>query len=145
MGLSVSTETAEKIAKIVADIKKGRVRDQFNFERTQLIRQIMQSAVAVDSTQVYYDLVDREKGVFIYEDHVVRPVWEQSSGRVTGFEILPASVLDRPRIDVTLRISGFFRDAFPGLIDLFDSAARAVAPWWPDQCIDTLKTLIEGG
>ena len=45
----------------------------------------------------------------------------------TGFEILPASVLDRPRVDVTLRISGFFRDAFPGLIDLFDSAVRAVA------------------
>src|SRR5246500_3679314 len=57
----------------------------------------------------------------------VRPVWEPSSGRVTGFEILPASVLDRPRVDVTLRVSGFFRDAFPGLIDLFDSAARAVA------------------
>ncbi len=56
-----------------------------------------------------------------------RPVWEPGSGRVTGFEIMPASVLDRPRVDVTLRISGFFRDAFPGLIDLFDSAARAVA------------------
>jgi cobaltochelatase CobN len=57
----------------------------------------------------------------------VRPVWEGASGRVTGFEILPASLLDRPRVDVTLRISGFFRDAFPGLIDLFDSAVRAVA------------------
>src|SRR6516162_7793919 len=57
----------------------------------------------------------------------VRPVWEQSSGRVTGFEMLPVSVLDRPRVDVTLRVSGFFRDAFPGLTDLFDSAARAVA------------------
>src|SRR5204863_3983595 len=57
----------------------------------------------------------------------VRPVWETASGRVTGFETLPASVLDRPRVDVTLRISGFFRDAFPGLIDLFDSAVRAVA------------------
>jgi cobaltochelatase CobN len=56
-----------------------------------------------------------------------RPVWEVASGRVTGFEILPQSVLDRPRVDVTLRISGFFRDAFPGLIDLFDSAVRAVA------------------
>jgi cobaltochelatase CobN len=56
-----------------------------------------------------------------------RPIWEPASGRVTGFEILPASVLDRPRVDVTLRISGFFRDAFPGLIDLFDSAVRAVA------------------
>ena len=57
----------------------------------------------------------------------VRPVWERASGRVTGFEILPASVLDRPRVDVTLRVSGFFRDAFPGLIDLVNSAARAVA------------------
>jgi cobaltochelatase CobN len=57
----------------------------------------------------------------------VRPTWETASGRVTGFEILPASVLDRPRVDVTLRISGFFRDAFPGLIDLFDSAVRVVA------------------
>ncbi len=57
----------------------------------------------------------------------VRPIWEASSGRVTGFEILPASVLDRPRVDVTLRVSGFFRDAFPGLIDLVDAAARAVA------------------
>ena len=57
----------------------------------------------------------------------VRPVWEPASGRVTGFEILPVSVLDRPRVDVTLRVSGFFRDAFPGLIDLVDAAARAVA------------------
>jgi len=57
----------------------------------------------------------------------VRPVWEPASGRVTGFEILPASVLGRPRVDVTLRVSGFFRDAFPGLIDLVDAAARAVA------------------
>jgi cobaltochelatase CobN len=56
-----------------------------------------------------------------------RPVWEAASGRVTGFEILPPGILDRPRVDVTLRISGFFRDAFPGLIDLFDSAVRAVA------------------
>ena len=48
----------------------------------------------------------------------VRPVWERASGRVTGFEIMPASVLDRPRVDVTLRVSGFFRDAFPSLIDL---------------------------
>ena len=57
----------------------------------------------------------------------VRPTWDSGSGRVTGFEIVPRRVLDRPRVDVTLRISGFFRDAFPGLIDLFDSAVRAVA------------------
>ncbi|MGF1501368.1 MAG: cobaltochelatase subunit CobN [Paracoccaceae bacterium] len=56
----------------------------------------------------------------------VRPRWDGASRRVTGFEILPLSVLARPRVDVTLRVSGFFRDAFPGLIDLVDSAARAV-------------------
>jgi cobaltochelatase CobN len=57
----------------------------------------------------------------------VRPQWEPKSGRVVGFEIMPASLLDRPRVDVTLCISGFFRDAFPNLIDLVDSASRAVA------------------
>ena len=57
----------------------------------------------------------------------VRPRWDAASGRVIGFEILPLSLIDRPRVDVTLRISGFFRDAFPALIDLFDSAVRAVA------------------
>jgi len=56
----------------------------------------------------------------------VRPTWDNASRRVTGFEIMPLSVLARPRVDVTLRVSGFFRDAFPGLIDLVDSAARAV-------------------
>jgi len=58
----------------------------------------------------------------------VQPRWDAgASGRVSGFEILPLSVLDRPRVDVTLRVSGFFRDAFPAQIDLIDSAARAVA------------------
>ena len=56
----------------------------------------------------------------------VRPTWDTGSRRVTGFEVMPASILGRPRVDVTLRVSGFFRDAFPGLIDLVDSAARAV-------------------
>ncbi len=55
-----------------------------------------------------------------------RPTWDSASRRVTGFEIIPLETLDRPRIDVTLRISGFFRDAFPAQIALFDSAARAV-------------------
>jgi cobaltochelatase CobN len=55
------------------------------------------------------------------------PVWEAGTGRVTGFCVLPLSELGRPRIDVTLRISGMFRDAFPMQIDLMDSAMRAVA------------------
>ncbi|WP_448206319.1 cobaltochelatase subunit CobN [Azospirillum sp. sgz302134] len=56
----------------------------------------------------------------------VRPLWENGSGRVTGFEVMPASVLGRPRVDVTLRISGLFRDVFPQQIALFDQAVRAV-------------------
>ncbi|MEO0752637.1 MAG: cobaltochelatase subunit CobN, partial [Pseudomonadota bacterium] len=56
----------------------------------------------------------------------VKPKWDSANRRVTGFEVLPQGVLGRPRVDVTLRISGFFRDAFPQLISLFDSAAQAV-------------------
>ena len=56
-----------------------------------------------------------------------RPTWDPASRRVTGFEVLPLDILNRSRVDVTLRISGFFRDAFGNLIDLFDSAVRAVA------------------
>lgn len=55
-----------------------------------------------------------------------KPKWDAANRRVTGFEILPMGVLGRPRVDVTLRVSGFFRDAFPQLISLVDSAARAV-------------------
>ncbi|MEM9581587.1 MAG: cobaltochelatase subunit CobN [Pseudomonadota bacterium] len=55
-----------------------------------------------------------------------KPQWDSANRRVTGFEILPQSVLGRPRVDVTLRVSGFFRDAFPQQIALIDSAARAV-------------------
>ncbi|NES79013.1 MULTISPECIES: cobaltochelatase subunit CobN [unclassified Okeania] len=57
----------------------------------------------------------------------VKPVWDRPSRRVIDFEILPVSILGRPRVDVTLRISGFFRDAFPNIIDLFDQAVIAVA------------------
>ena len=57
----------------------------------------------------------------------VKPVWQQESRRVTGLEVIPLSELGRPRIDVTVRISGFFRDAFPNLIDLIDQAVQLVA------------------
>jgi cobaltochelatase CobN len=57
----------------------------------------------------------------------VRPVWDDASRRVTGLEAIPADELGRPRIDVTLRISGFFRDAFPHTIGLLDDAVRLAA------------------
>jgi cobaltochelatase CobN len=56
-----------------------------------------------------------------------RPVWEETSGRVTGFAITPLSELKRPRIDVTFRVSGLFRDAFPAQMDIIGSAVRAIA------------------
>ncbi|MER7418471.1 cobaltochelatase subunit CobN [Micromonospora peucetia] len=56
-----------------------------------------------------------------------QPTWDPASRRVTGFEIVPLADLGRPRIDVTLRISGFFRDAFPHVVLLLDDAIRAVA------------------
>ncbi|MEM7028387.1 MAG: cobaltochelatase subunit CobN [Chloroflexota bacterium] len=57
----------------------------------------------------------------------VRPVWQAESRRVTEIEVIPLAELGRPRIDVVMRISGFFRDAFPHLIDLMDEAAHLVA------------------
>jgi cobaltochelatase CobN len=56
-----------------------------------------------------------------------RPQWDAATGRVTGIEVLPPATLGRPRIDVTWRISGLFRDMFPTQIALIDAAARAVA------------------
>ena len=56
-----------------------------------------------------------------------RPQWDAATGRVTGIEVLPPALLGRPRIDVTWRISGLFRDMFPTQITLIDAAARAVA------------------
>ncbi|MGV9615794.1 cobaltochelatase subunit CobN [Nocardia xishanensis] len=57
----------------------------------------------------------------------VRPVWDEASRRVTTLEVIPLSELGRPRIDVTVRISGFFRDAFPHVLALLDDAVRLVA------------------
>jgi cobaltochelatase CobN len=57
----------------------------------------------------------------------VRPVWDDQSRRVTGLEVVPLEELQRPRIDVTVRISGFFRDAFPHVVSLLDDAVQLVA------------------
>jgi len=57
----------------------------------------------------------------------VRPVWEETSGRVTGIEIIPLEELKRPRVDVTIRMSGMFRDAFPNIVNLIDDAVALVS------------------
>jgi len=57
----------------------------------------------------------------------IKPVWAAGSQRVIDFEIVPCMLLNRPRVDVTLRVSGFFRDAFPNVMKLFDAAVVALA------------------
>jgi len=57
----------------------------------------------------------------------VEPVWNEENRRVEGLDVIPLKELGRPRIDVTVRISGFFRDAFPHVIDLLDEAVNTVA------------------
>ncbi|MGB0439133.1 MAG: cobaltochelatase subunit CobN, partial [Paracoccaceae bacterium] len=57
----------------------------------------------------------------------VRPVWDDGSERVSGIEVLPIAELSRPRLDVTLRVSGLFRDVFPTLSALFAQAVRTLA------------------
>ncbi|WP_425040228.1 cobaltochelatase subunit CobN [Primorskyibacter sp. S187A] len=64
----------------------------------------------------------------------VRPVWDAGSERVSGIEVLPIAELDRPRIDVTLRISGLFRDVFPTLPALFGQAVKALSA--RDEALD---------
>jgi cobaltochelatase CobN len=57
----------------------------------------------------------------------VKPVWEQANGRVTGIEVIPLEQLGHPRVDVTLRISGLFRDTFPNVMHLIDDAVKLLA------------------
>ncbi|MBB2752429.1 UNVERIFIED_ORG: cobaltochelatase CobN [Rhizobium aethiopicum] len=74
----------------------------------------------------------------------VKPLWDMSSRRVTGYEIIPQAVLGRPRVDVTLRISGFFRDAFPEQIALFDKAIRAVGALEEDETDNPIAARMRG-
>ncbi|MGP3916992.1 cobaltochelatase subunit CobN [Nonomuraea sp. 10N515B] len=57
----------------------------------------------------------------------IRPEWDEMSRRVTRLEPIPLAELGRPRIDVTVRISGFFRDAFPHVVAMLDDAVRLAA------------------
>ncbi|MFD2057323.1 cobaltochelatase subunit CobN [Mesorhizobium calcicola] len=67
-----------------------------------------------------------------------RPQWDAATGRITGIEVLPPATLGRPRVDVTWRISGLFRDMFPTQIALIDAAANAVAARDEEDCENPL-------
>jgi len=75
-----------------------------------------------------------------------RPLWDTSSNRVTGIEVLPLATLQRPRIDVTLRISGLFRDIFETQIALLDTAIRKIAALEEDDADNPIAgTRRQGG
>ncbi|GMA89036.1 hypothetical protein GCM10025868_42860 [Angustibacter aerolatus] len=57
----------------------------------------------------------------------MRPTWDDASRRLTGLAVVPLAELGRPRVDVTIRISGFFREAFPHVVTMLDDAVRMVA------------------
>ncbi len=73
----------------------------------------------------------------------VRPIWSLGSQRVVDVEVIPSMLLGRPRVDVTLRVSGFFRDAFPHVIRLFDAAVRAVADYHEPGNGNTIRAAVE--
>ena len=73
----------------------------------------------------------------------VRPVWDGISRRVVDFEVLPASILNRPRVDVTVRVSGFFRDSFSNIIDLLNKIAQKVADLPESEEINPLAAAVQ--
>jgi cobaltochelatase CobN len=73
----------------------------------------------------------------------VRPVWDEASRRVTGLEVISLGELGRPRIDVVVRISGFFRDAFPHVVTLLDDAVTLVAALDEDDDQNLLRAHVQ--
>lgn len=74
----------------------------------------------------------------------LKPVWDPQSERVTGFEITPYALMDRPRIEVTLRVSGLFRDTFPELPKLFEAGCTALAARDEEACINPYTAAAQG-
>ena len=75
----------------------------------------------------------------------VQPIWDGASRRVVDLEIIPLSVLERPRVDVTLRISGMFRDAFPQLVKLTSKAINLVSNLNEDDKFNPLASALRDG
>lgn len=73
----------------------------------------------------------------------IKPIWAEGSHRVVDFEIQSRMLLNRPRVDVTLRVSGFFRDAFPNVMKLYDAAVQALAEYDEPLEINTIRQHIE--
>jgi cobaltochelatase CobN len=73
----------------------------------------------------------------------VKPVWDGISRRVVDFEILTPQALGRPRIDVTLRVSGFFRDGFPNVLQLLYQITNSIASLKEEKDFNPLAAQVE--
>ncbi|QUS61365.1 cobaltochelatase subunit CobN [Synechocystis sp. PCC 7339] len=73
----------------------------------------------------------------------VQPVWDAPSHRIIDFEILPLAILKRPRVDVTVRISGFFRDSFPNLVEFLHQTIAAVAQLDEPEAMNPLAAKVK--
>jgi len=115
---SIPTRTASTIgARAAAEVVRRYLQDQGEYPRALVIDLWASASLRTGGD----DLAQ----AFAYLG--VQPLWDKNSSRVTGVEVMPLATLDRPRIDVTLRISGLFRDIFETQIALFDLAVRRIA------------------
>ena len=115
---TVPTPTAWKLGWKAA----GLVIDQFRQENGEWPKNLLLSAWGTANMRTGGDDIAQVMAFL-----GVCPEWEPISGRVTGFKVIPYTALGRPRVDITLRISGFFRDAFPYQVELIDRAIQRVA------------------
>jgi cobaltochelatase CobN len=115
---AVPTPTACDLARLQAEeIVRAFLQEQGDFPRTLVLDLWGSAALRTGGEEM-------AQGLWLMG---CRPLWDAATGRVTGIEVLPPAAIGRPRIDVTFRISGLFRDVFPAQLALLDAAVRAVA------------------
>ena len=115
---TIPTRTAWEIGKRMAD----QMIERYVNEKGSYPREIGFVIWATDTMKTYGDDV-----AYILWLLGVKPVWSRTGGQVTDLELVPVEELGRPRVDVTVNITGLFRDTFPNLIDLIDKAVNMIA------------------
>jgi len=115
---TIPTRTAWEIGKHMAD----QMIERYVNEKGSYPREIGFVIWATDTMKTYGDDV-----AYILWLLGVKPVWSRTGGQVTDLELVPVEELGRPRVDVTVNITGLFRDTFPNLIDLIDKAVNMIA------------------
>ena len=137
---SIPSRSAWEIGKRMAD----QMIEKYTSEKGEFPREIGFIIWATDSMKTGGDDV-----AYILWLLGVKPVWSKTGGQVVDLEVVPLEELKRPRVDVTVNITGLFRDTFPNLIDLIDDAVRMVAELDEsdeDNCLaaNLRKDIVEG-